>query len=202
MRLGLFGGSFDPVHSGHLLPVIEARETLGLDRVIYLPTARPPHKPGRQFAPSHARYSMVELALIDEPDLQVSALEWTPGRIAFTVDTLEHFARQESGAELFLLIGGDSFAALETWKRWRDIVDLAELVVLVRPGWQIDRRRDELSPDLGRLAKDGRVHFLANSAVEVSSTDLRARIGADEPIPEGAMSPLVLKYIRKYSLYR
>jgi nicotinate-nucleotide adenylyltransferase len=199
LRLGLFGGSFDPVHAGHVLPVIEARERLGLDRVIYLPTAQPPHKPGRQFAPAHARYSMVELALLDEPDLRVSAYELTPNKPAYTVETLEHF--QSRGDELFLLIGGDSFAALESWRRWRELFELAELVVLVRPGWQIEHTRHELSEELSRLADDERVHFLSNAAVEVSSTDLRRRLAAGEAIPEGAMSPAVLQYVRKYSLY-
>lgn len=201
MKLGLFGGSFDPVHSGHVLPVLEARERLGLDRVIYLPTARPPHKPGRQFAPSYARFSMVELALIDEPDLQVSALEMTPGRPAYTIDTLEHFQRENPEAELHILIGGDSFAALESWKRWRDIVELARLVVLVRPGWEIEHTRRHLTPELARLADDERVYFLANAAVEVSSTELRERVRDGDEIPATVMSPLVLKYVRKYSLY-
>ncbi len=202
MKLGLFGGSFDPVHAGHVLPVREARDRLGLERVIYLPTAQPPHKPGRQFAPAHARYSMVELALLDEPDLQVSALELTPGRTAFTIDTLEHFQAEYPDAELYLLLGGDSFAGLEGWKRWRDIVSLAKLVVLVRPGWEIERTRRGLSEALTGLAADERVHFLANPAVEVSSTRLRELIAADEPVPVGDMSPRVLEYVRKYSLYR
>ncbi len=201
MKLGLFGGSFDPVHRGHVLPVLEARERLELDQVIYLPTADPPHKPGRQFAPAHARYSMVELALLDEPDLQVSALELTPGRAAFTVDTVEHFEAEYPDAELHVLIGGDSFASLDSWGRWRDIVAMARIVVLVRPGWEIERTRRDLSPELARVAEGERVHFLANPAVEVSSTDLRQRIHRGEEIPAQVMPPLVLQYVRKYSLY-
>jgi nicotinate-nucleotide adenylyltransferase len=202
MRLGLFGGSFDPVHAGHVRPIQEARERLGLDRVIYLPTAQPPHKPGQQFAPAHARFSMVELALLDEPDLQVSALELTPGRTSYTIDTLEHFHAEHPEAELYLLLGGDSFVTLESWKRWRDIVALARLVVLVRPRWEIERTRRQLSDQLARLAADDRVHFLSNPAVEVSSTRLRELIRAGEPVPAEDMSPRVLKYVRKYSLYR
>ena len=75
MNIALFGGSFDPIHKGHIEPVLKAKRQLGLDRVVYLPTARPPHKPGRQFATSHARWTMVELALLGEPDLLVSPLE-------------------------------------------------------------------------------------------------------------------------------
>ncbi len=201
MKLGLFGGSFDPVHAGHVLPVLEARDRLGLERVVYLPTARPPHKPGRQFAPWHARFSMVELALIDEPDLRVSPLELTPGRTAYTVDTLEHFQREHPGAELYLLIGGDSFAGLESWQRWPEIVELARLVVLVRPGWEIEHTRSHLTPQLARLAGSERVHFLANQTVTASSTELREKLRAGEPIAADEMSPLVLQYVQKYSLY-
>ncbi len=201
MKLGLFGGSFDPVHAGHVLPVLDARDALALDRVIYLPTAQPPHKAGRQFAPSHARFTMVELALLDIPDFHVSALELTPGRVAYTIDTVEHFREQAPETELFLLIGGDSFAALESWRRWRELVDLAELVVLVRSGWEIERTRDHLSPEMVELSNSGRVHFLANPAVDVSSTRLREMIAAGEAIPRDQMSPRVLEYVRKYSLY-
>ena len=199
MRLGLFGGSFDPVHAGHVLPILEARDRLALDRVVYLPTARPPHKPGRQFAPAQARYTMVELALLEYPDLVASAHEMTP-EPTYTVETLEHFRSADD--DLYLLIGADSFAQLESWRRWRELVELAELVVLVRPGWEIDRAREELSDELARLAEDRRVHFLSNAAVELSSTDLRRRLARDEPLPEGAVPPAVLQYLRKYSLYR
>lgn len=202
MKLGLFGGSFDPIHQGHVQPVLDARDRLGLDRVIYLPTARPPHKPGRQFAPSHARFSMVELALLDEPDLRVSPLELTPGRPAFTIDTLEHFRNERPDASLFLIIGGDSFASFESWKRWNEIPQIAQLVVLVRPGWEIDKTRQGLSQDLVALAGSDRVHFVANAAVDVSSTELRSRIASGAEIPEEMLSERVLQYVRKYSLYR
>ena len=112
MKVGLFGGSFDPIHRGHLDPVRAAMRDLGLDRVIYLHTARPPHKPGRALAPALARYAMVELALLGEEGLYASAHELTLDRPAYTIETLEHFRRQMPAAELYLLIGGDSFADL------------------------------------------------------------------------------------------
>ena len=100
MKIGLFGGSFDPIHRGHVEPVREARRRLGLERVIYLPTATPPHKPRRALAPALARFAMVELALLGEEGLYVSAHELTPERPAYTVETLEHFRRQMPEAEL------------------------------------------------------------------------------------------------------
>lgn len=200
MKLGLFGGSFDPIHRGHLEPVRAARATLGLDRVIYLPTAKPPHKPRRALAPAHNRYAMVELALLEEDGLYASAHELTPDRPAYTIETLEHFRREHPEAELYLLIGGDSFADLHLWHRWREIPQAAHLAVLARPGWDLDNL--PLAPELAALARTGRVHLLRQPPVDVSSTLLRQRLAAGEPVPVGAMPDLVVRYVQKYNLYR
>ena len=134
MKLGLFGGSFDPIHAGHVRPVQDARRALGLERVIYLPTADPPHKPDQVFAPAHARYAMVEMAILGEEGLYASPRELTPGRPAYAIDSIEAFAAEYPGAAIHLLIGSDSFGELPTWRRWRDLIAAARLVVLVRPG--------------------------------------------------------------------
>ncbi|HVS00923.1 MAG TPA: nicotinate (nicotinamide) nucleotide adenylyltransferase [Thermoanaerobaculia bacterium] len=198
MKIGLFGGSFDPIHYGHILPVQEARRALGLDRVIYLPTAVPPHKPGRQLAPAYARYAMVELALLDEEGLYVSTHELTLGRPAYTIETVEHFQSVLPDAEIYLLIGGDSFADLPFWVRWRDLVTAARLVVLARPGW------DEagLAPELAALARSDRVHLLRQPPVDISSTRLRALFACGEAPPAGMVPDRVAYYVQKYKLYQ
>lgn len=200
MKIGLFGGSFDPIHRGHLEPVREAKRTLGLDRVIYLPTAVPPHKPGRRLAPAHARYTMVELALLDEEGLYASPRELTPGRPAYTVETLEQFRREMPEADLHLLIGGDSFADLHLWVRWHEIPGLARLVVLVRPGWSLDAVA--LDPEVAALARTDRVQLLDGAPVDVSSTQLRQLLAAGQPVPPGSMPDLVVRYVQKYKLYQ
>jgi nicotinate-nucleotide adenylyltransferase len=202
VRLGLFGGSFDPIHFGHILPVREARRRLELERVVYLPTALPPHKPGREFAPAHARYAMVELALLREEGLEASPLELTLERPAYTVETLERLRRQHDGAELHLLIGGDSFAELPQWLRWEEIPALARVVVLARPGWKLAAALEQAPAPLRRAEAEGRVILLDTSPVPVSSTDLRARLARGEAPPAGWVPDLVLEYIRKYDLYR
>lgn len=202
MRVGLFGGSFDPIHFGHITPVKEARDSLALDRVVYLPTAEPPHKPGRQFAPPHARLTMVELALLDEPGLEVSAFELTPTRPAFTIDSLLHFRDLYAGSELFLIIGEDSFAELHTWRSWQQIVELAELVVLERPEPSKHRQSADLPPEMAVLGQSDRVHLLGNAPVAVSATGLRQLLARDGDLPHSLVPGLVLKYIRKYALYR
>jgi len=200
MKIGLFGGSFDPIHRGHIEPVREARRLLRLERVIYLPTATPPHKPRRALAPAHARYAMVELALLDEEGLYVSAHELTPERPAYTVDTLEHFRRQMPDSELHLLIGGDSFADLHHWVRWQEIAAAARLVVLARPGWDLDSI--PLDPGVAALARTDRVLVVRQAAVDVSSTRLREQLAAGLPIPPGDVPDLVVRYVQKYGLYR
>lgn len=200
MKIGLFGGSFDPIHTGHVETVRAARQALGLERVIYLPTAQPPHKPGRKLAPALARYAMVELALLCEEGLYTSPFELTFGRPAYTIDSLEHFRRTYPDAELHLLIGGDSFLELEAWWRWREIVEAARLVVLARPGSELGL--ETLSPALAELLRAGRARILTERTVDLSSTDLRDQLGRGEEPPRSALPPLVLDYIHKYRLYR
>lgn len=202
VKLGLFGGSFDPPHQGHLEPVKAALAQLGLDRVVYLPTAQPPHKPERRFAPAHARYTMVELALLAEPRLFASPFELTPGRRAYTVDTLAHFRDQHPEAELHYLVGSDSFAQLHTWRRWRQIPTLARLVVLVRPGWDEEACRRQAHPQLLDLLEEGRAVIAAGPRIDASSTRLRAALGRGEAPPPDVLPRLVLDYARKYRLYR
>jgi nicotinate-nucleotide adenylyltransferase len=199
MRLGLFGGSFDPIHRGHIDPVQAARRELGLDRVIYLPTAVPPHKPGRVLAPAHARYAMVEMALLDEDGLYASTFELTLERPAYTVETLEHFRRTLPDSELFLIIGGDSYAELDRWVRWEEIPDLARLAVLTRPGWTLEE--PSLSPDLANLARSGRVDFLRQPPVDISSTRLRELFARGEAPPPETVPESVVRYVQKYDLY-
>lgn len=202
MKVGLFGGSFDPIHQGHIEPVLAAQRRLGLDRVVYLPTAAPPHKRRQSFAPALARFAMVELALLDHRDVLVSTHELTLDRPAFTVETLEHFHAVEPEAEHFLILGADSFLELSSWVRWREILDLAQLAVLTRPGSRLDGDRSPLAPELQRAIEAGRVHFVANPPLDVSSTEVRRRLAAGDTVPDGWLAPRVVRYLAKYRLYR
>ena len=200
MKLGLFGGSFDPIHRGHVAPVREARRRLGLDRVLYLPTASPPHKPGRAFAPALARWTMVELALLHEEGLYASAHEMGE-RPAYTVETLEHFRDALPGADLHLLIGADSLATLTTWRRWQELPRLARLVVLARPGWEAAEVRGGLPPELREAERTGRLVAVENEPCPVSATEIRSALARGEEPPAGALHRPVLDYARKYRLY-
>jgi nicotinate-nucleotide adenylyltransferase len=199
VKLGIFGGSFDPIHAGHIRPAAAARQQLGLDKVMFLPTAQPPHKPDRVLAPALRRYAMVELALLHEDGLEASAIELDSARPAYTVETLESLHRALPDAELYLLLGADSFADLHLWVRWPEIVELARLAVLVRPGF--GGVGHALAPAAALALARGRVDFVANQPIAVSATELRATFAAGQRPAPGLVPDLVLDFIGKYRLY-
>jgi nicotinate-nucleotide adenylyltransferase len=202
MKIGLFGGSFDPIHWGHIRPVLEAVDQVGLDRVLYLPTGRPPHKPDRRLAPALARYAMTELALLEHDRLWVSSHELSEAAPTYTVDTVRHFAAAYPDDDLHLLIGADSFAELRTWVRFREILDLACLVVLSRPGVEMDTAASSamLSGEPGSIVP--RVRLVANTPVEISSTEVRRLLARGERPPPGWVPEPVIDFALKYRLYR
>jgi nicotinate-nucleotide adenylyltransferase len=209
VKLGLFGGSFDPIHLGHVLPVQEARRRLRLDRVVYLPTASPPHKQDPEsapVAPAAARYAMVEMAILLEEGLFASDHELRSGGPSYTVETLEHFREEGARAgyelDLHLLLGSDSFAELHTWRRWRELPELARLVVLARPDWEVEAIRGDLAPELRGLLDRGDIEVVTDARVDVSSTEIRRRLARGEPPDEELLPPLVVDYLQKYRFYR
>ncbi len=201
-RVGLFGGSFDPPHRGHLQPVLAAQEQLGLDTVLYLPTARPPHKQHERQTPAHRRLAMVELAVLDHQQLRVSDRELTPGRVAYTIDTVEELQAEQPATRFYLILGSDSFLQLPTWRRWKDLTAAVELAVLGRPGSSSRDLPADAPPELQALAAGPRLHRIVEEPLPYSSTDLRRCFAEGEEPPTGALDDLVLRYIRKYALYR
>src|SRR5688500_17586364 len=175
MRLGIFGGSFNPVHYGHLLLAECCREACALDEVWLVPAAVPPHKQAQDLAPAKDRLQMLELALAGNEHLRASAIEIERGGVSYTVDTLATIAAERPGVELFLLMGADSLPELLTWREPERICQLATPVVV--------RRHASPEPDLSvlsglvspeRLAAIRRVQ-VEMPIIELSSTDLRER---------------------------
>ncbi|MEK7407731.1 MAG: nicotinate-nucleotide adenylyltransferase [Acidobacteriota bacterium] len=187
MRLAIFGGTFDPVHSAHLMVAREAARQFGLDRVLFIPASRPPHKGGATATPYEDRCRMVELACQGEPLFEVSRLE-AGDRKSYSIHTIEKVrAMLAPSDELFFLIGADAFAEIRTWHRWEDVVGAVAFIVVSRPGHQY------------AAPPGGRVHRLETLALPVSSSEVRARLAAGEDPPE--IPPAVLAYIRERGLY-
>ena len=174
MRLGLYGGTFDPVHFGHLLLAESCREQLELDEVWLIPTGDPPHKPGVRISPAKARREMLELALAGLAQFQVSRIEVDRPGPHYTVDTLRLIREQRPDDELFLLIGADSLHELHTWRDPAQIAKLAQIVA-------VNRGDDPGLPDAGTapfLISDGvsvSVTPVRMPGIAISATDLRSR---------------------------
>ncbi|MDX1632909.1 MAG: nicotinate (nicotinamide) nucleotide adenylyltransferase [Thermoanaerobaculia bacterium] len=201
MKVGLFGGSFDPVHRAHLEIARAARRDLGLDRILFLPTAVPPHKRDRDQAPALARFAMVELALLEEHRLFASGFELGPDDPSYTVESLEHFRDLWPRAELHLLLGSDSLAEISTWHRWRELPGLARLVVYPRRGAGREEILESARPEILDALDRERILFLDHREWEISSTRIREALKRGDDPPEGWVPPRVLHYMRKYHLY-
>jgi nicotinate-nucleotide adenylyltransferase len=201
MRLGIFGGSFDPVHYGHLLLAESAREQARLDEVWFVPAAVPPHKQAKTLSDDRHRVEMLQLAIGGHKAFQVSEIELQRGGASYTFETLEQIHAQRPSDDLFFLMGGDSLRDLSTWRNPQRICELASILVVHRP--------DALVPDWEVLrAMMSAERFAAAPPmvvemplVDFSSTDIRARVAQGRSI-RYRLPPAVEKYIETQRLYR
>ena len=188
-RIGLFGGSFDPVHLGHLLVAQAAVEELGLTRLFFILAAQSPFKPENEPAPAAARLQLLRLALAGKANCEVDEQEIQRGGTSYTIDTLRDNARRFPGAELYYLIGADNVAKLPLWREANELARLAEFVVIPRPG---DVAQPFPAPFRGRT--------LTGFPFGVSSSQIRARVKAGLPIDQ-LVPPAVAEAIRNQRLY-
>lgn len=212
LRIGVYGGSFDPVHLGHVLPVEETRVRLGLDRVLYVPAYQPPHKPASPSASAHHRFAMLAFALEPYPGLLLSDFEIARGGTTYTIETLRHLRAQQEDAEILLVLGSDSLAQIETWRSFREILAEFRLAVVGREGFDREGLFRTLPPDVAaRFAPEGAtpagaapektIFWSGNAPVTISSTWLRRAIPAGEDL-SGSLPASVAAYLRKHGLYR
>jgi nicotinate-nucleotide adenylyltransferase len=182
--IGLFGGTFDPIHYGHLRTAFELWQLLGLEQVRFLPTGNPPHRES-SLAPAELRLQMVRAAIAGQSSFVADDREMRRSGMSYTVDTLLDLRREYPDRSLCLLLGMDAFLGVPHWHRWREIFDLAHVVVAHRPGWKapITGPLGEVMVDRGtgsirelHLRSAGRIFVHAVTQLEISSTDLRALI--------------------------
>jgi len=198
-RLGIYGGSFDPVHTGHLVIAEMACQECKLDKVLFIPAGSPPHKTNRKLAPPEERYDMVRLAIEGNPFFEASTIEIRREGRSFTIDTLKSLREiYSSDWEFWLIIGMDSLMEIRAWRDSFQIMQMCKLAVYPRSGYLIDRCYKEAES----LKRETGVEivFISGPIIEISSSDIRKRIEAGKSIrylvPES-----VHNYIQEHSLY-
>lgn len=200
-RRGIFGGSFNPIHLGHLVAAQDALEGAALDQVVFVPAARPPHKPAAPLAPAGDRLAMIRLAIAGDDRFDVSDVELQRGGISFTIDTVQAFRRQYPGVEWSLIIGADTLFDLRNWREIGAILELVRIVVVARPGFAVDTITVESvglpDPWPGRLAGS----VITGHSIGISSSEIRRRIAEGRSI-RYLVPDAVERYIRERSLYQ
>lgn len=212
MKLGLFGGSFNPIHNAHLRIAAEAQAACRLDRVIFIPAADPPHKPVAGNVSFEHRAAMVSKSIADNPAYEISTMEAERRGKSYSIDTIRIF-RECPGDDLFFIIGADSFLDIGTWHRYTEIFSLCSLVVVNRPGCPIvnpldalpEAVRDHFTLDsaTGNLnhSSGTKVFFITGSPLDLSSTDIRRLVAAGDDITRYVPSE-VAAYILRQRIYR
>ena len=188
-RLGVMGGTFDPIHNGHLVAASEVAAALNLDEVLFVPTGEPWQK--SEVTPTSDRYLMTEIATAANPRFKVSTIDIDRNGPTYTVDTLRDLRKAHPDAELFFITGADAISSIAGWKDVEELWTLANFVAVTRPGHKLDL------PD----APAGVIQVLEIPALSISSTDIRERVAAGKPIwylvPDG-----IVQFIAKHGLYR
>jgi len=190
-RIGVMGGTFDPIHHGHLVAASEAAAELSLDEVIFVPTGRPAFKQHPGVTPAEHRYLMAVIATASNPRFTVSRVDIDRPGLTYTIDTLRELRAERPGADLFFISGADAIEQILSWKDAGSLWEMAHLVAVSRPGHTLSTAG----------IPEGAVSTLEVPALAISSTDCRARARAGEPVwylvPDG-----VVQYITKHQLYR
>lgn len=187
MRLGIFGGSFNPVHIGHLLVAEDIHEQLKLDKIIFIPAYNPPHK--RYLLPFRYRFEMLKLAIEDNPFFELSDIEAKRMGKSFTIDTLSELKKEYPKDELYLIMGTDQFAVLSSWKEPTRLFEMARVVVISRPGFA-KRRFGRYNPI-----------FVPVIRIDIAGRQIRRRIAQNRSV-RYMLPERVFKYIMKYNLYQ
>ncbi len=191
MKLGLFGGSFDPVHLGHLLVAQAAVEELGLDRLFFIPAAQSPFKTKsqNQITPAEIRLKLLRLALAGKMNYEIDEQEIKRGGISYSVETLRDYAKRFPGEQLFYIIGTDNISKLNEWREASELAKLAEFVAIPRPGESV-----------AEFPKPFRGKILKGFPIEISSSQIRARVKAGLPV-ENLVPPFVTEAIHAAKIY-
>jgi nicotinate-nucleotide adenylyltransferase len=198
-RIGVMGGTFDPIHYGHLVAAEEAREAFGLEKIIFVPAGIPPHKVEGQVTPARHRYLMTLLAIMGNPGFEASRVDLDRGRVTYTVDTLTDLTEiLPPETSMYFITGADAILEILTWKAPEQVLGLAEFIAVTRPGYGLDQLATALGP-LYEPFQD-RIHILEMPPMGISSTDLRRRLANGRSI-RYLLPETVATYIYGEGLY-
>jgi len=192
------GGTFDPIHLGHLVAAEEVRAGFGLDRIVFMPSARPPHKPGRVITSAEDRYTMTRLATASNPFFLVSRVEIDREGPSYTIDTVAYFREQYPDQEIFFITGADAILEIFTWREPRRLLSMCKFIAVTRPGFDL-AGLSSLKDKIGDEVLD-RIHTFPVTALDISSSDLRERIRAGRSARYLVPEP-VLEFINETGLY-
>lgn len=198
-RLAIMGGTFDPIHIGHLMTAEEVRNEFGIDQVIFIPTGHPPHKDVDRVTHSEHRYLMSVLATVENPHFNVSRIEIDRPGTTYTIDTILKI-KETYGADIqiYFITGADAVHEILTWERVDELMKICEFVAVTRPGYKRKQLKAKVEELKGSF--ECKVHYLEVPALAISSSDIRERVRAYRPI-QYLVTPGVEQYIRKFKLY-
>jgi nicotinate-nucleotide adenylyltransferase len=213
--VALFGGTFDPIHAGHIAVALAAQRRFHLDAIHFIPSARPPHKSRLALAVFLHRYAMVALACADHatfiPSTAEAEMDGATPRAYYTIDTVRRFGREHPEDHLYFIVGADQFLELPTWKNYEGLLDSCDFIIASRPGFKLDALRLVIPPEkLGAavesnpqkiLLRKSVIHLLTTVSSHVSSTEIRERLEKQKSI-HGLVPERVEEYIQGQALYR
>jgi len=213
MGCAILGGTFDPVHYGHLRMAEEVKECLRIERVIFIPAANPPHKEEHSFTAAEHRLNMVRLAIEGNPAFEASEREIQRGGVSYSVETLREIAGEEPDREIHFIVGADSFNEITSWHKYEELFQLANIIVVPRPGYALGQVEDVLPVAVashfcydearGIYRGDGGrfIRFVETTGMGISASEIRGRVKRGASIRYLLPAP-VAEYIEKEGLYR
>src|SRR5699024_2592993 len=199
MKIGIVGGTFDPIHNGHLILSEYIREKCKLDKVIFIPTGKPPHKNLNNISDNNIRKKMVELAIESNPNFAISTIEMDSVETSYTIDTIKELKNIYDRDELYIIIGGDSLLNLETWKDYKELISIANIIVADRYTPNMEEMVEKIKEFNNKY--NGNIVRINTPIIHISSTIIRKRVKEDLSI-KYLLPDILEKYIIKNHLYK
>ena len=198
-RIGLIGGTFDPIHNGHLLLAENSRKVFNLDKIIFMPAGIPPHKRDKHISSNVHRYNMTLLAINSNENFFLSDMELKKEGVSFTIDTIKYLKSNYRDSEIYFILGSDSLFQIDTWKDYEELLTLCNFIVVARPHYNNEKLRN-LVDNLNNLYNSS-IHIVEGPVLDISSSEIRDRVRKGLSISYLVPKP-VEEYIYKHGLYK